>query len=130
MKKITFTITALLLIGCSNNPKNSTPTEQPASIVEKVEKVEDVAMPIDTVAVRNKAVEELKSWGARDARFDPDGYLVYAVATTDLSASAEDVAREMYILFLETPTLKGVRVVNYIDNKELGCYPDKPDTNE
>lgn len=116
----------LLLVACGNNKGKTTPSAEVESVVS-VEATEPAeAETIDTVAVRNKAVEELKSWGARDARFDDEGYLVYAVATTDLSAPAEEVARQMYRLFIETPTLNGVRVVDYIDNSELGRYPKTP----
>ena len=126
MRKIAYAVMALLLVACGNNKEKNASSMEVESIVS-VESTEPAeAEPIDTVAIRNKAVNELKSWGAKDARFDDEGYLVYAVATTDLSAPAEEVARQMYSLFMETPTLNGVRVVDYIDNSELGRYPKTP----
>lgn len=126
MRKIAYAVMTLLLVGCGNNKEKAAPSAEEVSVVSAEAAEPAEAEPIDTVAVRNKAVEELKSWGAKDARFDDEGYLVYAVATTDLSAPAEEVARQMYSLFMETPTLNGVRVVDYIDNSELGRYPKTP----
>jgi len=124
MKKLTLFAFAVLMTACGGgNTKRTTPIEESTPIIaDTTETVET----IDTVAVRKKAVDELKSWGAKDAYFDKAGYLVYEVASTDLSASANYVAHEMYKLFSDTPTLKGVRVVDYIDKRELGRYPENP----
>lgn len=130
MKKTTLLLVALAFImnACGNRgTKTVAPTEEPSAVTEEVSVPTET---IDTVAARKKAADELKSWGAKDAYFDKSGYLVYEVAQTDLSASADDVAHEMYKLFMDTPTLNGIRVVDYIDKKELGRYPETPDENE
>lgn len=124
MREIAYAVMTLLFVGCGNNKEKTAPSAEEVSVVS-VEAAEPAeAEPIDTVAVRKKTVEELKSWGAKDALFDDDGYLVYAVAPSDLSVSADDVALEIYTLFSDDPTLNGVRVVNYVDNSELGRYPN------
>lgn len=110
-----------MMTACGGNKtKVAAPVEESTT-----EEMPVATETIDTAAVRKKAADELKSWGAKDAYFDKDGYLVYEVASTDLSASADEVAREMYEMFGDTPTLEGICVVDYIDKKELGCYPEK-----
>jgi len=128
MRKTALFAFVVLLAACGGKgTKVQQPVENSTSVVEEqAEKPET----IDTAAVRDKAAEELKSWGAKDAYFDKAGYLVYEVASSDLTASAGKVAYEMYKIFSDTPTLKGIRVVDYIDKTELGRYPKNTESDE
>lgn len=123
MNRLLIAVSALLVVSCGNNNASKVPSiiEPDVDYAAPAETISE-PVQVDTLAARKKAVEELKSWGARDASFDDDGYLVYAVYPADITASADDVAFQMYLLFMDTPTLKGVRVVNYIDKTEMGRY--------
>lgn len=72
--------------------------------------------------LRRNACNDLKSWGAKDAYFDEDGYLVYCVSRSDLSASGNDVARSMYQMVYDIPGTKGCKVVDVKTKKELGRF--------
>lgn len=72
---------------------------------------------------QQKAVSELKSWGADDAYFDESGYLVYVVDINKLSDSPDNVAKSLYPMFEDTPGIKGIKIVSSNDRStQLGIY--------
>lgn len=103
------------------------PIEDPQSNSDSVEsKASEDEFPNDnsaeTKAAQKQACAELKSWGAKDAYVDENGYLVYVVNKNDISASGNEVAKSMYELVGEVPGVKGVRVVDNKTKTELGRY--------
>lgn len=76
----------------------------------------------EILEAQKKACQELKSWGAKDAYVDTDGYLVYVVNKQEITTSGKDVAKSMYELVSDVPGIKGVKVVDKKSKEELGRY--------
>lgn len=115
-KELSIIALSLLLGGCfsGGNDTSNSSYESPTNYSTQ----ESSSFEI----LRNKACNELKSWGARDAYYDEDGYLVYGVLRSDLSANANDVAMSMYQMVSDVPGTKGCKVVDVKTKKVLGRY--------
>jgi hypothetical protein len=101
------------MYSCGNKQSNESAAEA----------TEVVAEPSadDIQSAQEKACNELKSWGAEDAYFD-DNYLCYVVAPEALSATADEVAEQLFPMFEDVPNIKGIKVISSTDNTELGSY--------
>lgn len=117
-KELSIIALSLLLGGCFSGGNNTSNSSNESSTNDSTQ----VASSNSIEILRDKACNELKSWGARDAHFDEDGYLVYGVLRSDLSANANDVALSMYQMVCDVPGTKGCKVVDLKTNKELGRY--------
>lgn len=140
MKKFLFIIPAIacLFSSCSNQKEHlEIPKSVNQTLVESendsssVEATVEESAPSEEVsqessaemkAAQQKACAELKSWGAKDAYVDDNGYLVYVVNKSEITASGNEVAKSMYELVGEVPGVKGVRVVDHKSKAELGKY--------
>lgn len=133
MKKLSFLLVALsmLVISCNNQQEQQqSPASSVSEVVEEVPAIEEAPAAVEepaadgeeAKAAQKKACNELKSWGAKNAYVDNDGYLVYEVNKSELSASGNEVAKSMYDLVGYVPGIKGVRVVDYNSKAELGKY--------
>lgn len=73
-------------------------------------------------SAQEKAVSQLKLWGAKDAYISSDKYLIYVVDEASLSASPDEVAHSMYDLFSDVPGIVGIRVVSASSGRTIGEY--------
>ena len=119
MKKVFLFIVTVGMVSCGNSTKTvQVNSQQTDTLVVEQSQSE----PVDTAAMRSKAAEELKSWGAPNAYIDGQGFLVYEVHSTDISADPDKVASDYYFMFTES-LIEGVKVVDIDSKKLLGSYP-------
>lgn len=104
-------ITGALMTSCNSNSKKT--------ISDKV--IENKVV-VDVSTLRNKVIQEIKSYGAKDAYFDKNGYFVYCVVQSDITATPNAVAKAMYPMVQDVPSTKGCIVVDFYTKKELGRY--------
>lgn len=72
--------------------------------------------------IADKVINEVKSWGVKEAYIDNDDFFVYGVESGDLGAPAYQVAEAFFPLVEEIPDVKGVKVIDISNKKELGRY--------
>lgn len=119
MKKIVFFAAVLLMTACGQRSGETA--------VVDIADVEE-STPADTVSVepvkkQSQAdfLRECKEQGMDDFSFNRDGYLIYTVARSNISADPDWVAQQYYELAADVEGIKGCIVVDYAD-EELGRY--------
>lgn len=119
MKKILFFAAMLMMTACGQRSNNNAAVD--------IADVEETT-PADTVAVepvKKQSQADFLRWcndnGMDAFSFNRDGYLVYTVARSNISADPDWVAQQYYELAADVEGIKGCIVVDYAD-EELGRY--------
>lgn len=118
-------LTAIIFAGCGNSAKQVEQVDTNEPVVEEVvtEVVEEGTSEGVSEHDKNRAISELKSWGASDAYFE-DEYLCYVVSEPSLSATPYEVGKSLYPMFSDIQGIKGIKVVSAESKKTLATYPD------
>lgn len=111
MKKVSFILSILFFTSCGGVNQNNNKSEDMNNISN------------DSIEIlKLKSISEIKSWGAKEAFFDDENYLVYGVELKDISGSADGVAEAMFPNVEHIPGINGCKVMNITTKEIIGIY--------
>lgn len=112
MLAIASSVCFLTSCGGSNSSKAESHTAEPAGTCDS----------ITADSIKNKVIDDIMSYGAKDAYVDESNYFVYGVEKADITATGDQVAEAMFPMVEEIPGIKGVKVQDVKTKEILGQY--------